>query len=56
MKNLTKKELEEKWLTVCHKAKYWRGVSETGNHILPEWYDHDKIEESQKFINKDFSG
>ena len=51
-----KKELEEKWLAMCEKAQYWIGVSDSGNHIVPYWFDHHKFKETQKYIYKDISG
>ena len=52
--NEIQNELEEKWLTIYDQAQYCKGVAETGNHIVPDWYDHDKFSEAQKFIKKDF--
>ena len=49
-------ELENKWLAMCDKAQYRKGVSDTGNHIVPDWYDHDKFVEAQKFMKKDIFG
>ena len=44
-----KNELEEKWNSLSDQAQYFRGVSETGNHIVPQWFDYDKIEKVIKF-------
>ena len=54
--NGKKEELEEKWLTIYDQAQYFKGVSDSGNHILPDWYDHDKFVEAQKYIKKDIVG
>ena len=50
------KELEEKWLTIYDQAQYCKGVSDTSNHIVPDWYDHDKFVEAQKYMKKDVLG
>ena len=55
MKN-RKEELEEKWLTMCNKAQYYRGVSDTGNHVVPDWFDPVKFEEAQRFLKNDMMG
>ena len=54
--NGMKDGLEEKWLTIYDQAQYWRGISDCGNHIVPDWYDHVKFVEAQKFIKKDIVG
>ena len=50
------KRLEEKWLDMCVQAQYCKGVSETGNHKVPDWYNHDKFGEIKIFLMKDIMG
>ena len=56
LKNGIENNLEEKWLDVCHEAQTSKGVSETGNHIVPDWYDHDKSEEAKQYLLKNIMG
>ena len=49
-------KLEEKWFAIYDQAQYFRGVSDTGNHVVPDWFHHDKFEEAQKFLKNDIMG
>ena len=45
---------QEKWLTIIDNAKKIKGTSSPGNALIPEWYDHDKFIQSQKYMRKNF--
>ena len=36
-------ELKKKWIDICERAPYYKGVSDCGNHIVPDWFDNKKF-------------
>ena len=56
LKNGMEKELEEKWINICQQAQTCKGVADTGNDIVPNWYDHDKFEEAKQYLLKNIMG
>lgn len=47
--------IEEKWRTVTKKGQLFTGNSDTGNHLIPEWLDQNKLRRFGKYMMKNFT-
>ena len=43
-------EVEINWRDICNSAIYFNGVTEVQHVTRPDWFEHDKFAQAQRFL------